>query len=67
MSKLAFTAALLLLAACDGSNTTAPNNGSGPELLNNTKGCVTAATKTAGTPGAAKVAIACTKGQGQRP
>jgi uncharacterized lipoprotein YajG len=63
MSKLALTAALLLLAGCDAGNSTAPTNTSEPSFLNNTKGCATAAQRTAGTPGAAKVAVACTKGQ----
>jgi hypothetical protein len=63
MSKLAFTAVLLLLAGCGASNTTGPTNTSEPSFLNNTKGCVTAGQKTAGTPGAGKVAVACTKGQ----
>jgi hypothetical protein len=63
MPKLAFTAALLFLAGCGASNTTAPTNTSESSFLNNTKGCVTAPQKAAGTPGAAKVAVACTKGQ----
>jgi hypothetical protein len=64
MSKLAFTAALLLLAGCNASNSTAPTT-SEPSFLNNTTGCAKAAQHTAGTPGAAKVAAACNRGQGQ--
>jgi len=63
MSKLAFTTALLFLAGCNSNDSTAPTNVSNPMLLNNTKGCATAAAATAGTPGAAKVGVACTKGQ----
>ena len=66
MSKpLALTAALLLLAGCNASNSMAPTTMSEPSFLNNTKGCTTAIAKTAGTAGAAHVAVACTKGKGQ--
>jgi hypothetical protein len=66
MSKpLALTAALLFLAGCNASNSTAPTSMSEPSFLNNTKGCTTALGKTAGRPGNARVAVACTKGQGQ--
>jgi uncharacterized lipoprotein YajG len=66
MSKpLALTAALLLLAGCNASNPTAPTTTSEPSFLSNATGCATALTHAGGTPGAAYVAVACTKGQGQ--
>ena len=52
------TAALLLLAGCNASNPTAPDTTPGPSFLTNA-GCTTALEKTAGTPGAAHVAVAC--------
>ena len=59
MSKpLALTAALLLLAGCNASNPTEPATTEGPSFLTNA-GCTTALEKTAGTPGAAHVAVAC--------
>jgi hypothetical protein len=66
MSKpLALTAALLLLAGCNASNSTAPTSMSDPSFLNNTTGCTTARARTTGTEGNSRVAVACEKGQGQ--
>jgi hypothetical protein len=66
--SLAFVAGLLLVAACSANDPTAPATDaalSDPSFLNNAKGCTTAGTRTAGTPGQARVAEACTKGRGQ--
>ena len=65
VKPLAVVAAVLLLAGCNASNPTAPATTSEPSFLSNATGCGTALTKTTGTPGAAYVAVACTKGQGQ--
>jgi hypothetical protein len=64
----ALATGLLFMAACSGSAPTGPTREVAPprpSFLNNTTGCTTALTKTAGTPGQAHVAVACTKGQGQ--
>ncbi|HEV2086440.1 MAG TPA: hypothetical protein VGR09_15295 [Gemmatimonadales bacterium] len=60
MSKpLALTAALLLLAGCNASNPTAPTTTAAPSFDQSTTGCPTALTHTAGTAGAAHVAVVC--------
>ena len=65
IKPLALTAALLLLAGCNASNPTAPTTTAEPSFLSNATGCATALTAIGTYPGAAYVAVACTKGQGQ--
>ena len=64
MSKpLALTAALLLLAGCNASNPTAPTaTAPAPSFDHTTTGCPVAIAATAGTPGAAGVALGCSLG-----
>ena len=65
MSKpLALTAALLLLAGCNASNPTAPTTTAPDASFNHAStGCPIATAATAGTPGAAGVAIGCSSGE----
>jgi uncharacterized lipoprotein YajG len=63
MSKpLALTAALLLLAGCNASNATEPVT-TAPSFNHAGTGCPIATAATAGTPGAAGVALGCSSGE----